>query len=193
MIRPTRITAPAEVPVSLAEAKAHLRVEASDDDDMIEALVAGATSHLDGWSGILGRCLVEQEWKASFHCFRRVMRLPFPDVTDASISYFDADDAEQSVGAANFSIKEDGQGTFIWFDEFWQAPTTFARPDAVQITFTAGYGAASDVPQPIRQAIKLMIGHWFENREGVVLMNQSPYELPMAVSALLTPYRRHSI
>ena len=193
MIRPTRTTAPAEQPITLTEAKAHLRVEASDDDDMIEALVEGATSHLDGWSGILGRCLVEQEWKASFHCFRRVMRLPFPDVSAATISYFDADDAQQSVGASNFSIKEDETGAFIWFADLWQTPTTFARPDAVQITFTAGYGDAADVPAPIKQAMKLLISHWNENREAVAMSQYAPRELPMAVSALLAPYRRQSL
>lgn len=62
MIHPIRTVPPAETPVSLADAKVHLRVDHGDDDTYIGAIVAAATEHLDGWNGILGRCLVTQTW-----------------------------------------------------------------------------------------------------------------------------------
>jgi hypothetical protein len=58
----------------------------------------------------------------------------------------------------------------------------------VRIAIVAGYGAADSVPEPIRQISLFVMGHWFANREGVV-MGQSPVELPMAVAELLVNYR----
>jgi uncharacterized phiE125 gp8 family phage protein len=59
-----------------------------------------------------------------------------------------------------------------------------------EVAFTAGFGeAASDVPAPLRQALKFLVAHWFEHREPVVL-DQSPQEVPATVAGLLLPYRR---
>lgn len=191
MIRPARITAPQNLPLTVYEAKRHLRVEHEDEDDLIEGLIGAATSHLDGWSGVLGRCLVSQEWMIAYHSFARILRVPFPDVTAASIVYRDADDSEQSVDASNFEIKEDALGAYVWFKDSWSAPRTYARPDAVQITVTAGFGDPADVPKPICQALKLLIGHFYENREAVTQFNMR--ELPLAVRSLLAPYRRQQL
>lgn len=62
MNAPVRIIAPAELPVMLSDAKAHLRVDFDDDDFLIGSMVNAATDYLDGWNGILGRCLVTQTW-----------------------------------------------------------------------------------------------------------------------------------
>jgi uncharacterized phiE125 gp8 family phage protein len=192
MNRPVRVTAPAELPVTLTEAKAQLRVASdnTDDDTMISALLQATTDHLDGWSGVLGRCLVTQTWSASFDGFSgRFLRLPFPDVTAiASVTYQDADDAEQTVNAASYAIKEDALSAYLFFAESFTIPTVYHRPDAVTVTFTAGYGAASAVPQAIKHAMLMLVSHWYENREAIQI-GQGVSEIPMAVDALLTPYR----
>ena len=193
MLKPVRTAAPAVTPVSLAEAKAHCRVDHGDDDALITALIASATGYLDGWSGILGRALVNQTWAQKFPTFPAgaVIGLVLTPVSSiASITYYDADNNPQTLDTSVYTLLEDELGPFVTLqvDEIW--PSTYAREDAVTVTYVAGYGAAgSDVPAPIRQAMLLMIGHWHENREAVVT-GQAPAELPMAVKYLLAPYRR---
>ncbi|MBN8974555.1 MAG: phage head-tail connector protein [Rhizobiales bacterium] len=78
MFAPVLISPPATTPVSVADVKKHLRIDHSDDDDMLKLLLGTAVAYLDGWNGILGRCLVEQVWRQDFAevcgelCFRLV-------------------------------------------------------------------------------------------------------------------------
>ena len=70
-------------------------------------------------------------------------------------------------------------------------PGTCCRHDAVRITVVAGYGVADSVPEPIKQIILFIVGHWFANREAVVI-GQTPAEFPLGVSDLLVNYRHSS-
>ena len=71
---------------------------------------------------------------------------------------------------------------------FTALATATDAPGAVTLTMVAGYGAAADVPYSIRQAILLMVAHWFVNREAASPVSLK--ELPLGVAALLSPYRR---
>jgi uncharacterized phiE125 gp8 family phage protein len=70
-----------------------------------------------------------------------------------------------------------------YFDTSW--PATAPVPGAVQITYVAGYANAAAVPQAIKQAMLLLIGHWYKHREAAGEAMQEP---PFAVGALLSPY-----
>lgn len=194
MNRPVRVTPPSATPLALADVKAHLNIDFDADDTLLGALIQAATDHLDGWSGVLGRCLVTQTWRQSFEEFTgRTLRLPFPGAASiTSVTYQDADDATQTVAPESYALKEDALGAYLFFAESFTVPETFYRPDAVSVTFTAGYGAADAVPQAIKQAMLLLIGHWYENREAVNIGN-IPTEIPMAMNALIAPYRRVSV
>jgi uncharacterized phiE125 gp8 family phage protein len=191
MLAPVRTTAPAETPVSLDEAKAHCRVDHDDDNAVITTLIAAAAAYVDGWTGVLGRCLVDQTWRISFRDLTaQCIRLPFPNVSTATVTYYDTDNAEQTVAAGDFTILADACGSFIRFDDSFAVPSLYDdRLDAVQVEFTAGYGDAADVPAAIKAAILLLVGHYYENREASVI-GASVENLPMGVDALLAPYRR---
>jgi uncharacterized phiE125 gp8 family phage protein len=190
MLRPVRVTPPAVSPVTLAEAKAHMRVSHTDDDVLIGTLLQAAVDHVDGWSGVLGRCLVTQGWSVSFGAWGgRVLRLPFSDVSAATVTYRDSDDAEQTVDPALYAIKEDDQSAYLFLSADFDRPALFDRPDAVTVTFTTGYGDADAVPRAIKHALYILIAHWYEHREAVVI-GASPVAVPMTVDALLAPYRR---
>lgn len=172
----TRITAPAAAPVTLAEAKAQVRVDHDDEDLLIQHYIDAATAWLDGRAGILGRCLVTQSWQMDLEAITSPILLPFPD---------------SEIDSAVFT---DAAGGDIAYDPGLQDQRLLLRPLAgfgrpAAITFIAGYGAPADVPAAIRQAMLLLIGHWYENREAVSL-GASPSALPMAVDALLALYRR---
>lgn len=190
MLRPVRVTPPAATPVSLTEAKAHLRVDHDEDDTLITALVGAATGHLDGWSGVLGRCLVSQVWRQSFEDFTgHVLRLPLPDVSAvASVTYRDADNAEQTIASASYALHEDALSAFLFFDNDYSFPELYRRPDALTVQFTVGYGDAAAVPAAIKAAMLLHVGHLYENREAVTL-DRAGAELPMGYDTLIAPYR----
>lgn len=79
----TRVTAPVGPVVDLEDLKQHLRVSGSDSDMIIANLEKAAVAHLDGWRGVLGRCIQEQTWKVSFS-HTGTFHLPFPDITSVS-------------------------------------------------------------------------------------------------------------
>lgn len=193
--RPQLVTAPAEGPVSVAEAKAHLRVHHSEDDTLIAAMIGAAASYLDGHSGILGRCMVTQEWRQDFAGWpdNRTLRLPFPDVEADSVevTYFDDDDAEQTVDASLFELVEDAIGCAVVLKRGFNFPSlSDDRAAPVRVTFEAGYGDAGDVPQAVRHALLLIIGDLYENRENTVVAAMTVSQLPLGAHTLIAPFRR---
>lgn len=189
-LRPVRVSAPAVDLITLAEAKAHLRVDGTDEDQLIGALVGAAIDHLDGHAGITGRALVTQTWAERFAHFEYRMRLAVKPVQSvSSVVYFDNDGIEQTVPADVYRLHEDAVGAYLVQREDKSWPSTASRDDAVTITVVAGFGdAATDVDQGIRHAALMLIGHWYEQREAVALGAQMP--VPFGVSALLSRWRR---
>lgn len=175
--------------LTVAQAKAHLNVLESDDDPLIEGFIDAAIGVLDGYSGILGRCLITQKWQQAFDEFAFDLRLPFPDVKSVVVIYSDTDDAEIEV-TEGFELLEDTQGSFLRFSSSFSPPSLNRdRSDRVRVDLVAGYGAlATDVPNPIVTAAALMIAHWYENREAASANGFSA--LPFSADFLLQPYRR---
>lgn len=195
---PVRVTAPAALPVSAGEAKAHLRVPTSNttDDTYIASCLATAVQRIDGHAGILGRCLVTQTWRQDFEGWPVLgfLRLPFPDVDadSVAISYLDTLGDEQTVPDDQYEVLHDAQGCLIRLRGTFTSPSLEDdRAAPVWVTFDAGYGDAADVPAPIKAAILLMVGDLYENREDTVVGTSLDVRpLPRGVDALLAPYRR---
>lgn len=190
MHAPTQTAAPATTPVTLAEVRAQCAIGATDTsfDTLLQIYLDGATAHLDGYSGILGRCIVTQSWKQEFDDFARILRLPMPAATIASITYLEDDGTTTTtVTSTNYSLQHDALGSYVRFTDDYSFPGGIWETKAVAVTFTAGFGAAAAVPAAIKGAILLLASHWFANREAV---GQTLTELPIGVSALLAPYRR---
>lgn len=193
MHRPIRTVAPAVEPVTLAEAKLWARIDHSNHDDMITSMIAAAIAHLDGYTGVLGRCIVNQTWKQKFHDWSEDLRLPFPDVSSiVSVKYFDASNVEQTVSSSLYELLEDERGSFVRMKDDFTDPSLFDdRSDPISVTFVAGYGAASsDVPEAIKTAIKMLVAHWYDSpAAGEQVMT----EIPFGVTAMIAPYRRVGI
>lgn len=181
---------PASEPVTLAEAKAHLRVEATltDEDELITSLIQAAREQVED---LTHRQLITATWNLRLDGFPDwAISLPRPPLQAVnSIKYYDtegtlvetlAEDTDFLVDAASFVARIVPVPGGAW-------PATQDRPGAVIINYDAGYGDdAADVPAKIRQAMLLLIGHLYENREAV-LVGVSADELPLAVDALLRP------
>lgn len=180
------ITAPTVLPVTLTDAKTHLRVVDTDDDAYIDGLIVAATERAESFTE---RPFITQTWAAHLDRFPGyVVRLPLPPLQSiTSITYHDTADAEQTLVASDYYVDNKSNPARVIPVDSW--PATYARPNAVTITMVVGYGVAPvDVPQTIRQAILLMIGDMFENREESVI-GTTVSALPITAEHLLRPYR----
>lgn len=147
MHRPILVVAPKMTPVSLDEAKAQLAVEHGDDDALILGYIAAAVDHLDGWSGILGRALVEQEWRQDFDGFSSTLRLPLaPVISVTSIVSRNVDGELSTVPRDHYALLVDARGPFIKFKSRFVAPSNLNETAPVTVTFLAGYPTTPAVP-----------------------------------------------
>lgn len=192
MLKPVLITPPAEDPVTLAEVKAQMKVDDAFEDTLIDGYIKAAVAQLDGYSGILGRCLVDQVWRVSVSDFGRgrLMRLPFPDVSAVVVKYYDADNAEQVLPATNYEILQDATSSFVRFNSGFSAPALYDRADAVAFEITAGFGAAANVPAPIKVAVQILAARFNRDREGAEDLGSEKSD---PVAALIAPFRRRNL
>lgn len=187
------VTPPEAEPVSLAEAKEHLRVDSPDEDAYVSGLVAAARQLLED---VCGRQFVTATWELALDRFPCVadghggaIVVPRAKLTAVeSIQYVAADGTTATLAADRYRVdarSEPGRITPA-FGTYW--PSALGVTAAVVVRFTAGYGAAVAVPDPLKHAIKLLVGHWYENREEVVVGTIAT-PLPMAVGALIANHR----
>jgi uncharacterized phiE125 gp8 family phage protein len=167
---PVRVDDPAARLLSTDEAKTHLRIYDSADDEYIDSLILATEQHLDGFSGVLGRALITQTWERSFDGFPcgDTIRLPIgPMQSVLLVEYYDLAGTHLTFDSSNYHAVSDANGPCIKLADRAQWPNTFTRPDAVTVTWECGYGdAAADVPAPIIHAAKLLVGHYHLNREA---------------------------
>lgn len=145
---PTRVTPPAGPVVSLADLKAHLRVVGDHDDAQITALEAACVAHLDGWRGVLGRCILPQQWQVSYPG-AGVWPLPFPDVTAVEA----IDGAGDPVDAV---LSHDSLGSCVEIGEAATVTLTAALPE--------------DALASVQMAIKVWVKARYDDAEGPAMV-----------------------
>jgi len=197
MYRPVLLSEP-DMPVTVEEAirQCRITIDAGDTVALAEvtALLAGyiaaAWRLLNGWDGLLGRCVGAQEVRQDFDAFASCLVLPLGPVgDDVEIVWRDASGGEEAIDPAEYRVKTDIAGrTAVHFRPSFSIPAEIADERPVSVTYTAG---EEIVPAPIKQAILLMVGAWYENREeSVVGVSVSSLPNAVAVDRLIHPYRR---
>lgn len=188
------VTAPASEPLLRTEAKLHLRVDSSftDDDSLIDALITAARQHVENHTR---RALVTQTWDLSLDGFPACneIAVPLPPLQSVtSVKYTDSGGTVTTWGTSNYLVDVAHQPGRIVpaYGVYWPVFTP-SPSNPVTVRFVTGYGAAGAVPEAIKAAMKLLIGHWYENREAVAGNSNSTAlaPVPLAVEALLAPYR----
>lgn len=156
-------------PVSLDEARAFLRVDATDEDALVTRLIEAATAWCEAASGM---AFAQRTLRLSLDRFPDgdgAILLPRPPATIVSaFTYYDTDGALQTWDASDYQADVVAQPARLLPlpGEAWPA-TQAGRVNAVQVTFNAGLPQASLIDPRAKQAVSLLVAHWFENREAV--------------------------
>ncbi len=181
------VTPPAVEPVLLGEAKTHLRVDAGDEDGLIDSKIRAARIHCEG---IHGRAYIKRSYRLELDAFPpSIIYLPKPPTLEvASIKYDDAEGTEQTLDPSSYEVDTAREPARVRPVSGYSWPATYDNFGAVRIEFTAGYGEdPTEVPEDVRAAIFLALGDLYENRESIVLgLNANTTD---AIQALLWPTR----
>lgn len=177
-------------PVTLSEAKAHLRVVDSADDTYITALVDAAADKIKLDTGMICRA-ANVSIVANGFSDGGQNRIPmhFGPINSVASVVYDADDGTEKTLAANqYRLRQFAGLTYIIpaFGVTW--PATENILGAVRVAFNAGYASNNDVPDTLRHAALLLIGNWYENREAVSV-GSTVGEVPLGYEALIRPHR----
>jgi uncharacterized phiE125 gp8 family phage protein len=179
---------PAVEPLTLAEAKTHLRVEHGDDDDVIAALIAGARVHVEAQTR---RALITQSWRLIRDAWPddgRIVVMPVPLRSLTAVRVYKFDGSTQALDPAAFAIDAAAAPAVLAFAA-GAMPVPGRVVGGIELDVEVGYGdTAEDVPEPLRQAIRTLVAHWYENR-GLIAAGAGVAVLPQSVTALLAPYR----
>ncbi len=182
------VTAPTAEPVTLAEAKLHLRVDDNADDALITALITAARQHAEHDTR---RALVTQTWKLALDAFPTgVVTLDHAPVSAVvSVVYTDTNGTNQTLAPEAYELDTITEPCRLVpaYGSTW--PATRSQINAVGITYTCGYGAPEAVPESIKRWMLLRIGALYENREEVLTGRAITLAPLPFVDALLAPYR----
>ena len=188
MARSYSITTPAaSYPITTAEAKAHLKVDISDDDTLIDNLIKAATQSAEDYTN---RCfiattltMVGDTWKDIYTLYKS----PVSAVT--KIQYYDTTNTQVVLSTSVYIVDNTSKPCRILLDEDQEFPDLADRKMAVEAIYVVGESEdGTEVSNLIKQAILLMVGHWYQNREAVVI-GRIATEIPMAAKMILDQYK----
>lgn len=208
------VTPPAAAVVSTADAKTHLRVSTSSQDSYIDTLVTAATKHVEK---LTNRLLITQTWELWADRFPggsnplgdwwdgvreepvslssgsgsgRVLELPFSKLSSlTSLSTFNDSGTETTFSNSSYIVDTVSEPPRVVLARGSVWPSDLRMANAIKLVAIFGYGAtAADVPADLVHAIKMLVAHWFENRESVISGTISK-EIEQSLYALTEPYR----
>ena len=209
-------SAPAVEPITLADVKAHLRIDTGDEDALLQSLILTSRLHIEV---ALGLALIQQTWSCFFDRWPALQDARGAPLQPAGVVFTVADprarlDAAsdavmlpihpiQSVDAIRV-YAEDGTFAALPLDGFsidrasnparvvrqfsTATPTPGRRVNGIELSVTAGFGPnPSDVPASIRLALLMLVAHWYEHRDPGEI-GSAAAKVPQLISALLSPY-----
>jgi uncharacterized phiE125 gp8 family phage protein len=181
------ITPASAYPVSLTEAKSHLKVDTTADDTYITSIIKAATQLSEEYTNRFFIDTVIEQYASSFADLQTLFKSKVSAV--AYVKYYDSDNSLQTLSATVYNTQLNYEPSQIQLADNQSFPKITSRNDAVLARYTVGYGSsASDVPEIIKQAILLTIGNFYQNRNSVVV-GRIATELPLNVKWLLDTYK----
>jgi uncharacterized phiE125 gp8 family phage protein len=177
-----RVILPAtQEPISLGDVKLYLRVDHDDEDTLIQSLIKVAREHTEAFTR---RSIAVQTFELIVDEFPKRLKVPRPPLAlIESVQYRDRHGQTQTLDPADYSVDTDSEPGVI---HFHNRPGDLFPSGAVRVRFQAGYDAET-LPEPIKQAIMLLVNHLYEKRTPVI--DGSISQVPFTFEALLWPYR----
>jgi uncharacterized phiE125 gp8 family phage protein len=189
-----------EEPLSIDEAKLHLRIEedVEDEDGLVDALIKAARVHVENETG---RALLTQTWRYTLDDRFPYQRgsygyrdapftlIPSPVQSVTYVKYYNTGGILTTLPSTDYyvDIASDPARIVVPYGLTWPG-TLYPRPAAVEVEYVAGYANPSLIPPTLKAAMKLLIGNWYEAREATVTGTIST-EIRFGVEALLAPHR----
>jgi uncharacterized phiE125 gp8 family phage protein len=197
---PKVLVQPTVEPITLEQARLHLRLDAYDsppthpDDTLIQALITASREWCEAFTG---RSLAVKTLELALDCFPGVDPITLPGAPVHSISsfvYIDGDGVQQDLAGYQFDTYTDPPRILPAVDTYW--PATRSQMNALRIRYVAGFTLPEDspdvepLPKSLLAAMLLTLGHLYENREDTSIQELSP--IPMGAQALMRPWRLHT-
>jgi len=175
--------------VSLADARDHLRIIpfgsplSHPDDGYITSLLSASETWCESYTG---RAITSNDYEITLDKFEDSIDLITPCTHIVNVKYYDTNNVLQTLASSNYELDK-----YSFINKMVRVgtyPATYTKANAVIIKISAGY---DEVPEPIKHAIKLMVGSYYENRKQDYMANAriSFNTLPNGVYSLLQFYR----
>jgi uncharacterized phiE125 gp8 family phage protein len=188
------LESPSIEPVTLEDVKKHLHIMSDGQNSQIAGYIKSARSDVEAF---LKMSLLPTKWKYVFDCFNYEIRLPIGPVLDANgfkVEYVDSDGITQEIDPAGYKLSFGDTG-IVRPGYLAPWPTPRSEPDAVSITFIAGWTSAELIPPAIVQVVKMRAADFFEHRENTVVSElrsaNVSQELARGMKNMLFPWARH--
>jgi uncharacterized phiE125 gp8 family phage protein len=179
-------TPPSAEPLTLAEVKAHLRLDGNEEDALLTSLIRTAREHLERETGL---CLMSQGWRLYLDHWPKDGVIPIsksPVQAIQTVIVYAADGSAAEVSLEDHLLDRAGRPARLWLKN---PPTPGQAVNGIEIDFAAGYGeAGTDVPDTLKRAMSIHIGHMFAFR-GVVSPENQPAGIPDGYERLIGSFR----
>lgn len=181
-----RTVIPEAEPVTLVEARQHLRIDYEGEDDLLAGLIRAAREEVEAACGL---ALIDQSWRLALDRLPRSMtvslrRHPVREI--AAVTVYGGEGEASLVDPADYRLDAQARPARL---HFLKAPPVVAAINGIEIDFTAGFGeAGTDVPDLLKRAMLLLVAHWFEFRAEIGAAAQ-PVSYPAGYDRLIAPWR----
>ena len=182
-----KIAEPALEPVTVAEARAWLRVSHTSEDLLIADLISAARQDVENQTGL---SLISQQWRMTFDNWPvgDMVQLPRGPVTGIlAVTVYSANGTPSVVSPADYLLDMRSDPARLFFEK---RGNPGRRMNGIEIDFSAGFGTTgTSVPDMLNRAILLLVAHWYEFR-GAFRASDQPVSYPDGYLPLMRPYRK---
>jgi len=176
--------------LTTSEAKQHLRVANNADDTYIDNLIFAATKMAESYCNIQimkTDCIqISDCWEDTFELYQSPVQNS-GKLSIESIKYYDGDNVRQIWHELNYIVDKSYTPARISLAPNKNYPTIAKRLDSIEIKYQSGYEIVSEVPKLLKQAILILVGQWYENRQEAIV-GRSVGTIPMTATYILDRY-----
>ena len=186
-MRAYKVVTPAtDNPLTLTEAKTHLKVDTTADDTFITNLIKSATSSAQEYTNRFFIATTIQQYGDKWEDISNLFKSPVASVTN--IKYVDTSGSLQTLSTDVYFVDDVNKPARIGLKPNQSFPEIIDRLNAIYVEYVVGDASAEELDEGIRQALLLTIGNWYQNRQAVVTGTIAT-ELPMNAKFLLDQYK----